>query len=263
MTDEEYIKKIEAIPHLNLTPFLKEVPLDNIKLELESNLQSISKFDYSRVVDSRRKKFLEEIWQGFSLVDITKIGSHMIDYYTTDLTHTKVIELGAEIGDDGFAKFFITDIGNKMPITTEYTTSLFENLCRIRVSKLKASSSIKYHCHLAKAKSNPKKIVPDECYRATLHIPLITSDNAYFAVTKDIGFAGHPDDFHISNNEIEYKQKYSLGEVWMFNSVHYHTAVNNDNKDRYHILIYFDFMDPKIRPIIERAIESYTGPFIE
>lgn len=263
MTDEDYIKKIESIPHLNLTSFLEKVPLSAIRQELKTNIESISKFDYSREVNEERRKVLESIWQGFSLVDVTKIGSHMIDYYTTDLTHIKLIELGAELKEDGFGKFFITDIGQRMPEATQYTTSLFQDLCRIRISKLSAKSSIKYHCHLAKARQNPKKFVPDESYRATIHIPLVTNPDAYFVVTKNNGFAGHPDDFFLENPQEEFVQKYELGDVWMFNSVHYHKAVNDGDKDRYHILIYFDFMDKKIRPVIEQAIETYQGPFIK
>lgn len=262
MNDTEYLNKIRGIPHLNLTPYLKEFPLEAARLELSQNMHCISKFDYSRKVDLARFEFLQETWQGFSLVDITKLGAHMIDYYTSNLTHQRVEELGIEIGNDNYAKFFVTDIGQRMPITTGYTTSLFQDLCRIRVSQLKANREIKYHCHEQKAKQNPNKIVRDESYRATIHIPLITNLDCYFIVTKDIGFEGHPDDFKLPDSQPEFKQKYGLGEIWMFNSVHYHKAVNDGNQDRLHMLIYFDFMDAKIRPIIEQAIHDYTGELI-
>jgi hypothetical protein len=49
----------------------------------------------------------------------------------------------------------------------------------------------------------------------------------------------------------------------MFNSYHYHRAENFSNEDRDHILIYFDHMDKKIRPIVEQAISDYTGPLIK
>lgn len=263
MDDLTYQRKIEAIPHLNLTPFLPPVPLESIRYELSKNMHHISKFDYSRAVPSARIEFLKETWQGFSLVDITKTGAHMIDYYTTNLTHDKIRALGVEMADERYAKFQITDIGRDMPVTTAYTTSLFQDLCRIRVSRLHEKREIKYHCHQAKARQNPNKIVPDDSYRATLHIPIITNDQCYFAVTKDTGFDGHPDDFVIKDGELEFNQYYGLNEVWMFNSVHYHKAVNDGPTPRFHLLIYFDFMDAKIRPVIEHAIEAYTGPLIE
>ena len=262
MTDEEYIKKIESIPHLNLTPFLEKVPLVEICQELKNNIKNISKFDYSREIDEEKRKDLESIWQGFSLVDVTKFGAHMIDYYTTDSNYVKLKELGAELKEDGFAKFFITDIGQEMPITTKYTTSLFQNLCRIRVSKLSAGSIIHYHCHVVKSRKNLNKFVPDESYRSTIHIPIITNQKAYFVVTKNNEFSGHSDDFFREDHQDEFCQRYKLGEVWMFNSVHYHKAVNKGTSDRYHMLIYFDFMDEKIRPIIEQAVKAYKGPFI-
>lgn len=263
MNDQEYLDKIQRIPHLNLTPYLPEFPLETAKIELSENMHNISKFDYSRNVNSARIEFLRETWQGFSMVDITKVGAHMIDYYTSNLTHKRIEELGVEIGEDNFAKFMITDIGKKMPVTTAWTTSLFQDLCRIRISQLKANRDIKYHCHQRKARLNPNKIVPDDCYRATIHIPLITNPDCYFVVTEDTGFDGHPDDFVLLKDQPEFVQKYGLGETWMFNSVHYHKAVNEGDTNRLHILIYFDFMDKKIRPVIEEAIENYTGPFIE
>jgi hypothetical protein len=262
MNDRDYLNKIQNIPHLNLTPYLPIFPLEAARLELLQNMHCISKFDYSRNVDSARIKFLQETWQGFSLVDITKLGAHMIDYYTSNLTHQRIEQLGVEIGEDHYAKFFITDIGQRMPVTTAYTTGMFQDLCRIRISQLKANSEIKYHCHQRKAKQNPNKIVRDESYRATIHIPLITNPYCYFVVTEDTGFDGHPDDFKLTKNQPEFKQKYDLGEIWMFNSVHYHKAINNGNQNRLHILIYFDFMDTKIRPIIEKAMDDYTEGMI-
>lgn len=263
MTDQEYEEKICSIPHLNLTKYLDQVPLDKILVELKLNGQHISKFEYSRDVDPERMKYIQESWQGFSLVDITKVGSHMIDYYTTNLTHDRIKSLGVKLKDTGMAEFQITDIGEKMPITTEYTTGLFNDLCRIRISKLSAGMAIPYHCHLAKARKNPDKIVADESYRATIHIPLVTNKGCWFSVTKDNStFEGHPDDFRDVKNQKEYHQFYGPGEVWMFNSVHYHKAVNISPHHRYHILIYFDYMDKKIRPVIEKAIENYQGPYI-
>ena len=263
MTDQEYEKMICSIPHLNLTPYLPKMDLECMQMELKLNAHNIAKFEYSRDVGESRMNYLQESWQGFILVDITRLGSHMIDYYTTNLTHDRIKSLGVSLKEDGLAEFQVTDIGEKMPYTTKYTTELFKDLCRIRVSKLTAERNISYHCHLAKARQNPNKIVTDESYRATIHIPLITNDHCYFAVTKDSGFSGHPDDFKLIDKQQEFKQKYGLNEIWMFNSVHYHKAVNNGRSNRYHLLIYFDFMDEKIRPVIEQAISNYQGPYID
>ena len=60
----------------------------------------------------------------------------------------------------------------------------------------------------------------------------------------------------------EYTQHYNVGEVWMFNSIQYHKAENKGADDRYHLLIYFDHMDPRARPMIESAIKNYQGPTI-
>jgi hypothetical protein len=261
MSDEEFERNICEVPHLDLTRYLPPVPVQTIIHELQQNMQCISMFEYSRSASKAVIDHLRETWQGFSLVDVTALGSHMIDYYTTNLTHERVRDLGVKMKEDGYAEFQVTDIGQRMPVTTAYTTSLFKDLCRIRVSKVKAGREIYYHCHLQKAKRNPDKIVPDNSYRSTMHIPLISNDKCSFSVTKDTGFAGHPDDFEKHHGE-EFWQHYAPGEVWMFNSVHYHKAVNHGAADRFHLLIYFDFMDEKIRPVIEKALSEYTGPRI-
>jgi hypothetical protein len=83
-------------------------------------------------------------------------------------------------------------------------------------------------------------------------------------VTKDpTSGQGIDADHLVSLKFPEYSQHYSVGEVWLFNSIQYHKAANYGSDDRYHVLIYFDHMDPLIRPIIEEAIKNYTGPTIK
>jgi hypothetical protein len=254
---------INAIPHLNLTQYLPAVPVNEMITELWDNIDNIRPFEYSRNTSIQGRQYLEKHWQGFSLIDITEKGDHMLDYYTSNLTHNRTKELGITTGQDGYAIFKITDVGQRMPISTEYCKSLFNNLWRCRISRLRPSGIIQYHCHELKRYRNNNKIIPDSAWTGIFHIPLITNNDCKFWVTENNNTSRlHADDFGIHTDQEQFGHSYLAGDIWMFNNFHYHKAENLGSTDRYHMLIYFDYMDIKIRPYIEKAIENYQGPLI-
>lgn len=260
MTDKEYEDALNKIPHLNLTSFLPTLPLAEIQLEVQHNINKLCEFDYASTNPVVRQS-LSETWHGFSIIDITSDGQHMIDYYSTGINNPKVVSRGIELDDQGFAKTKVTNIGKAMPVTVEYIKSFLNEPGRCRVSRLKAGKIIHYHSHHVKASENKTKIAKSNLNRATIHIPLVTNDYCNFLVTELPGNNNHSADW-FKASQIEYKQFYAVEEIWMFNSYHYHRAENLGMKDRDHILIYFDFMDEKIRPYIESAINDYRGPLI-
>jgi hypothetical protein len=260
MNDQEYEQRLKQIPHLNLTNVLPVLPLKSIIEEAKQNLDKLCKFDYASTNESVRKN-LEETWHGFGIIDITDDGQHMIDYYSTGINHPKVISKGIDLDNEGFAKTKITNIGRTMPTTVEYIYSFLDNPGRCRISRLKAGKIIHYHSHFVKSTTNKTKIARGNLSRATIHIPLVSNPSCNFLVTKlPENNVGGADWFKPVNAEI--KQHYSVGEIWMFNSYHYHRAENLGTTDRDHLLIYFDYMDPKVRPFIESAINNYVGPLI-
>lgn len=261
MTDQEYEEILNRIPHLNLTNVLPELPLESIQLEVNTNINNLCQFDYASSNELVRKN-LAETWHGFSLIDITADGQHMIDYYSTGINNPKVVSKGVELNEHGYANTRITNIGQQMPVTVDYILSFLEEPGRCRVSRLKAGKIIHYHSHHVKAHENKVKIAKSNLNRATIHIPLITNKHCKFSVTKlpqnNIDTADW-----FKAKEDEYVQHYSPSEIWMFNSYHYHRAENLGLEDRDHILIYFDYMDKRVRPHIEKAINSYNGPLID
>lgn len=263
MEDKIYIDAINSIPHLNLTSYLPQVPLKDMIREMWENIDYIRPFEYSRNTSYQGKKYLEDHWQGFSLIDITDRGDHMLDYYTSSLTHERTKELGITIGTDGYAVFKITDVGLLMPASTNYCKNLFENFWRSRISRVRPNGIIQYHCHELKRHRNSNKLIPDSAWSGIFHIPLITNDHCKFWVTENKNTSrAHADDFGVTTDQEEFGQFYSPGEIWLFNNYHYHKAENLGKEDRYHMLIYFDYMDTKIRPVIEQAITEYRGPII-
>lgn len=260
MTDQEYEEALNQIPHLNLTNILPKLPLDQIQKEVQTNIDKLCEFDYASPHEQVRKS-LAETWHGFSMIDITSDGQHMIDYYSTGLNHPKVASKGIELNEQGYANTRITNIGELMPLTVNYILSFLKEPGRCRVSRLKAGKIIHYHSHYVKAQENKTKIAKSNLNRATIHIPLVTNNDCNFLVTKLPQNNKDAADW-FKAKETEYKQHYSVGEIWMFNSYHYHRAENLGLADRDHILIYFDYMDEKIKPFLELGINNYTGPLI-
>lgn len=260
MTDKEYEEALNQIPHLDLTSVLPRLPLSDIRAEVEMNVNKLCQFDYASSNETVRKN-LAETWHGFSLIDITDDGQHMIDYYSTGLNHPKVVSKGIEFNEQGYANTKVTNIGKLMPLTVEYILSFLNEPGRCRASRLKAGKIIHYHSHYVKAQENKVKIAKSNLNRATIHIPLTTNDNCNFLVTRLPQSNTDPADW-FKAKEVEYTQHYGVGQIWMFNSYHYHRAENLGVTDRDHILIYFDYMDKKIRPYIEQAINMYRGPLI-
>jgi hypothetical protein len=260
MTDQEYQQALNSMPHLNLTEVLPALPLQAIQQEVNANIDKLCRFDYASNIESV-KQSLAETWHGFSIIDITSDGQHMIDYYSTGINNPKVMSRGIELDDQGFAKTKVTNIGKTMPVTVEYINSFLNEPGRCRISRLKAGKIIHYHSHHVKANENKTKIAKSNLNRATIHIPLVTNDRCNFLVTELPKDNKNSADW-FKAERTEYKQYYNVNEIWMFNSYHYHRAENLGIQDRDHVLIYFDYMDKKIRPHIEAAINNYNGPLI-
>jgi hypothetical protein len=191
-------------------------------------------------------------------------GDHMIDYFTEEVTHEKVLSMGVEFDENGYAIYKPTDVGRAMPDTLDYIYSIMKTPGKTRMSRLSAGKIIAWHSHAIKGKVNKRHLPRPGSSRATIHIPLICNDKCFHLVTKDPsnGTSNAADNLENVIYE-QHIQHYAVGEAWLFNSIHYHKAVNDGEEDRYHLLIYFDHMDEKTRPFIEQAINDYTGPYIE
>jgi hypothetical protein len=273
MNDQDYDNAVRRIPHLNLTEFVPKVPLVEILEEYEKEKFNISCFEYG--VDTEKNpnlvnvvEYLKNNWKGFGVIDITDRGDHMIDYHKEAVNHDEVKALGIVFDENGFGVYRPTDVGRRMTKTLEYIYSLFKVTGRVRFSMLCSGGVIGYHNHEVKSLVDRKRLVKpliaEGSNRSAIHVPIIENPKSFHLVTK--GWSRDytdSDRFQLPENAVEYVQHYATNEVWMFNAVHYHKAVNLGNTDRVHLLCYFDHMDEKIRPYIESAIENYHGPWID
>lgn len=273
MNDRDYDQAVRRIPHLNLTDFVPEIPHEAILQDFRNEETNVREFEYGIYTNDDPSKlaiveYLKKHWQGFGIIDITERGDHMIDYLKEDVNHEDVKKYGIEFDENGFGIYKPTDIGKRLPNTLNYISKLFNKTGRVRFSILKAGGGIGWHNHEVKSLIDRKKLkkplIAERVNRSAIHIPIIENPKSLHLVTK-----GWSKDYTVSDlfkpaeDAVIYRQHYSINQAWMFNTVHYHAAINHGDQDRVHLLCYFDHMDEGIRPFIEKAIDSYKGPLIE
>jgi hypothetical protein len=155
MNREELIKKLEQIPHLNLTEFVPQVPLDT----LVSELQSFTNTDYYPYISGNRSKELTEYmannWHGFCIIDACKEGRHNIDYMTTENNFDK---LTFQFDEAGNKLYKPTDVGQLMPNTINYLYSITNDPGKTRISRIKANGgNATWHSHRILADNGDKR----------------------------------------------------------------------------------------------------------
>lgn len=273
MNDQDYDYAVRRIPHLNLTKYIPPVPLNDLRKDYEQEKHNVSPFEYGVNTEKNPNlinivNYLKNHWQGFGIIDITSRGDHMIDYLKEDVNHEYVKTLGIEFDENGFGIYKPTDIGKRIPKTIEYIYQLFEVVGRTRFSILKPNGIIGYHNHEVKSlvdrKRLEKPLIAEGVNRSAIHIPIYDNPKTAHLVTRGWSKDYQDSDrFQLPEGAIEHSQHYAPGEVWMFNTFHYHKAVNYGNDDRIHLLCYFDHFDKRIRMYIEQAIKEYDGIWLK
>lgn len=237
--------KLKDIPHLNLTDYLPKIPLENILSELNQFADN----DFQPYTNGLiRKNYLDQIqskWQGLCLIEYCREGRHHIDYKTTN-NHSLTFHSNNQC--------LPTDIGLLMPETIRYLQTIAKTPDRTRLLKLLPGGDASWHSHYQLAKSGISNVDGHVIVNPVIQIPLITNKDVRMLVSKE--------DPKINRACRRYSKYYSPGEVWVFNSYHYHNTVNLGNTARDHIMMYANLDDKLLFPIIEQAVEEYHGEII-
>jgi len=249
-------EKLITIPHLNLTPYLPKVPLN----EILKDLNQFKNEDYLPYQTATKNKeffnFLAKNWHGMCLIDSVKNGKQFMDYYTNVINDDK---LEFNFNEKGQAVFKPTTVGELCPNILNYCYEIVEKPKRTRLSRLVAGGHFHWHSHkvLSESKQSNKKFTnKDGKYKNTviMHIVLKTNEKCWMGVSNQHPFGGHSYKIH--------KQHYGLGEIWILNGDYYHNPFNGGEEDRDHIMLYADPLDKKLYPILENAINNYKGPVL-
>lgn len=253
MNREQLIGQLNQIPHLNLTNFVRELPIAN----LISELDQFANNDYYPYITGNTNKeladYMAKNWHGFCIIDACQEGRHNIDYMTTENNFDK---LTFRFDDKGNKLYAPTDVGQQMPKTIEYLNSITEYPGKTRISRIKSKGgNATWHSHRLLADGGDRRFVSGKDYiTPVLHIPLKTNDKVHFGVS--VKNPAKTKDYKI------FWQQYKVGEVWLFNSYYYHNVYNMGDQDRDHIMMYTPLEDTNYLKILAKAVEAYSGPTI-
>lgn len=255
MSEKEYIlKKLNQIPHLNLTSYLKKVNLN----DMLSDLKKFEDKDWLPYHAATKNKefldFLAHNWHGMCLIDSVENGNQFMDYYTNTLNNDK---LKFNFDENGKPIFKPTNVGKMCPNIVKYCYDIIDIPKRTRLSRVVSKGHFHWHSHkvLSQAEVANKKL---GCGKYTntviMHIVLRTNSKCWMGVTDQHPFGGLPFEMH--------KQHYGLGEVWILNGDYYHNPFNGGDEDRDHIMLYADPLDKKLFPALKQCVEDYDGPLL-
>lgn len=234
--------ELRSIPHLDLTNYLPQIPLQQIIEEI----QQFTDNDFQPYVnDLVRLDYLDNIqknWRGLCLVEYCKEGKHHIDYKT-------VVNHNLTFYEDG--ECYPTDIGICLPKTMEYLYTIAKKPDRTRLLRLYPGGDATWHSHYNLGKSGIGVIENQLIVDPVIQIPLITNDRVRMLVSKD--------DPRKNRSARRYVQKYNPGQIWIFNSYHFHNTVNDGLTARDHIMMYVKLNDEFLFPVLERAVSEYKG----
>ena len=252
-------QKINRIPHLNLTKYLPEVPLESMMREL-FQFRDTDFYPYiSGNTDPKIVEHMAKNWHAFLLIDTCKSGRHNIDYITTTNNYDR-LEYHTDSNGDYIYK--PTDVGQMLPDTLSYLYNIAESPEKTRMSKIMPEGgNATWHSHKLLADSGDKRFsisdrdnLANGIITPVIQIPLITNKDVWMGVCEKYPYK--------EADVKKYWQHYYPGEVWLFNSYYFHNAVNNGKNPRIHIMMYVPLTDSKMFNAIKQAADEYTGPLL-
>lgn len=246
-------QKMNYIPHLNLTKYLPTVPLKKMLIDL-FQFSDTDFYPYITGFESEQaREHMANNWKGMCIIDASVSGRHNIDYLCTENNFN---DLEFRFDRQGNPIYAPTDVGELVPSITNFLYQIAAAPGKTRISRMVSNGgNPSWHSHRLLANRGDEKFVSKDLLKYVLHIPLITNHKTAFGIaTKN----------PMTNPDIKrYWQKYQAGEVWIFNSYWYHNAFNMGEYHRDHIMMYVNTDDEKLIPVIEKAVEEYSGPYIE
>ena len=246
--------KLIKIPHLQLTDYVKPTPLKDI---LKEYFQFTDNDYYPYLFggdDEEMVKHMAENWKGMCIIDTCTSGRHNIDYLVTENNFHK---LEFKFDKNNKPVYSPTDVGELMPNTMSFLYDIVDYPKKTRLSRMVANGgNPRWHSHRLLANSGDRRFTSDDDFvTPVVHIPLITNNKSYMGVST----GNPPRDGDVKRHW----QRYHPGEIWLLNSYYYHQAINMGRTHRDHIMMYVPMDDKTMFPIIEQAVNEYTGELLD
>ena len=222
---ESTLNKLTEIAHLPL-----DIEFDAERILAE--IQSLELSPYNSWEDIKIGSDIESTWDSIALYSISG--------------NTQSDEKEPWIG-----KFQETDAITRCPYLQEVLLSLGGGDLLARVERINSNGSAGWHSHVLESKQ------PD--WVSVWQLPIKIPENSKFSVL-------HYMDYRCSdfNTPIPvYEESYKTGQVYCFNSHHYHNVFNYSDEPMIMVRFYVDSRNPKIKDILETSINKYRGDYMK
>jgi hypothetical protein len=222
---ESILNKLTEIAHLPL----------NIKFDAERillEIQSLELSPYNSWEDIKVGSNIESTWDSISLYSISG--------------DTKSDAKEAWTGN-----FKETDAIKQCPYLQEVLLSLGAGQMLARVERINPNGFAGWHSHVLECKQ------PD--WISVWQLPIQIPENSKFSVL-------HYMDYRCSDFKTPipvYEESYKIGQVYCFNSHHYHNAFNYGDSPMIMVRFYVDTRNPQIKDILESSINRYGGEYMQ
>ena len=146
-------------------------------------------------------------------------------------------------------EFKRTELSTYCPYIYDLVDNLGGSLLA-RIEKVMPNSSVGWHSHVMEGKQ-PEWIT-------VFQIPVVMPETSKYSVVSYMDYRGsdYKKKFKV------YEQAYTVGQVYVLNSYHYHNAFNYSEDQMIMVRVYADKRDQKIQKLLETSINNYTGEYI-
>ena len=238
-TNRELIEELKRIPFLELD---LNFNLDKVR---EESGQITSWFPHllekkKQLPDWYYQKHAES-FRGRCVFDIVEDSS----YGMVDPPFQLHQDQRATFDEKGRVQYYETDIGKKMPYTTQVLRKISTYVNRTRIIKSKPGAEVQWHSHHNNVYKSPYLRL------AIFNIPIFSTPDATHCVR----------DFRDKNSKV-YEMNLKPGKVYLFNSWHDHLFVNRGGGDRVALCPYYNFLDQELLDLLKPHVLNYNGPYI-
>jgi len=222
---ENTLNNLNIIPHLPLN-----IEFDAFRIL--SEISNLELTEYNSWEDIKTATNIESSWDSIALYSISgNSKSDPKEPWTGDFKETDAIK--------------------KCPYLQEVLLSLDAGDLLARVERIKCNGSAGWHSHVLESKQ------PD--WISVWELPIQMPEGSKFSVINYMDY--RCSDF---NKPIPvYEESYKTGQVYCFNSHHYHNAFNYGDSSMIMVRFYVDTRKPKVQHILESSINNYTGCYIK
>jgi len=222
---ESTLNKLDQIAHLPLN-----IEFDAARVL--SEIQGLQLTSYNSWEDIKAGTNIESSWDSIALYSISgDTQSNPKEPWT--------------------GKFKETDAIQKCPYLKEFLLSLGAGDLLARVERITPNGSAGWHSHALESKQ------PD--WVSVWQLPIQIPQESKFSVINYMDY--RCSDF---NKPIPvYEETYKEGQVYCFNSHHYHNVFNYSDQPMIMVRFYVDSRNPQTKGILETSINKYTGEYMQ